>query len=98
MKKILWVVLGLLFAVQLSFAGSLAENRANSLKSAIKTTLQKSQNPIEDAKKLKNFFLDCQKTCTDPITRDIAKLISDHFDQDFWKKQEKKLTFFLFYF
>lgn len=96
MKKILWVVLGLLFAVQLSFAGSLAENRANNLKSAIKTTLQKSQNPIEDAKKLKNFFLDCQKTCTDPITKDVAKLISDYFDQDFWKKQEKKTELLFF--
>ena len=96
MKKILWLVLGFLFAVQVSFASSLAENRANNLKFAIKTTLQKSQNPIEDAKKLKNFFLDCQKTCTDPITRDIAKLISDNFDQDFWKKQEKKTDFLSF--
>lgn len=85
MKKLLVLALCAVFSLQMSFAGSLSETRADYLRTVVKTKLQNSKNPLEDAKKLKSFFQECEKTC-DSITKEASSIILKTFDEDFGLK------------
>lgn len=85
MKKLLLFVLCAVFSLQMSFAGSLSETRADYLRTVVKTKLQNSKNPIEDARNLKSFFQQCEKTC-DQLTQEASSIILKTFDEDFGLK------------